>query len=181
MALPLASLGGSLFHLRLGIDEKILRSVLVFLFLALALRLGGKRELAQINVLDLAVLLLASNALQNALIGNDSTVTGGMIGAGTLFLANYVFVRITYRNAMLRRVLEGRPRVLLRNGKLDRKAMAKEAITEEELVDQLLDKGMSSFDQAGLIILETNGKLVFLTRDQAKRLRPDMLAVEDPT
>jgi uncharacterized membrane protein YcaP (DUF421 family) len=181
MVLPLGSLGGSLFDLHLGIDEKILRSLLVFIFLAIALRLGGKRELAQINVLDLAVLLLASNALQNALIGNDSTVTGGVIGAGTLFVANYVFVRITYRNAMLRRVLEGRPRVLLRNGKLDRKAMAKEAITEEELVDQLLDKGISSFDEVGLIILETNGKLVFLTPAQARRLRPEMLAVEDAT
>ncbi|HET9120079.1 MAG TPA: hypothetical protein VFN72_06065, partial [Solirubrobacterales bacterium] len=83
MALQLGSLGGSLFDLHLGVDEKIFRSLLVFAFLAIALRLGGKRELAQINVLDLAVLLLASNALQNALIGNDSSVTGGVIGAGT--------------------------------------------------------------------------------------------------
>jgi uncharacterized membrane protein YcaP (DUF421 family) len=181
MTLPVGSLGGSLFDLHLGLDEKILRSLLVFVFLAIALRLGGKRELAQINVLDLAVLLLASNALQNALIGNDSTVTGGVIGAGTLFVANYFFVRLTYRHAGIRRMLEGRPRVLLRNGRLDRRAMSKEAITEEELVDQLLEKGMSSFDQVGLIVLETNGKLVFLTPDQAKRLRPDMLAVEAAT
>jgi len=162
-------------------DEKIVRSVLVFIFLAVALRLGGKRELAQINVLDLAVLLLASNALQNALIGEDNSVTGGVLGATTLFAANYLFVRITYRNARVRRVLEGRPRILLRNGELDRNAMRKEVITEEELVDQLLDKGMSDFKDVGLIILETNGKLVFLTPDQAKRLRPDMLRVEAAT
>jgi uncharacterized membrane protein YcaP (DUF421 family) len=179
MALPLGSLGGSLFDLHLGLDEKILRSLLVFIFLVIALRLGGKRELAQINVLDLAVLLLASNALQNALIGNDNTVTGGVIGAGTLFLANYLFVRITYRNARFRRVLEGRPRVLLRNGKLDREAMRKEAITEVELEDQLLDKGMTDFSQVGLIVLETNGKLAYLTPAQAKRLRPGMLAAEE--
>jgi uncharacterized membrane protein YcaP (DUF421 family) len=172
----LASLGGSLFDLHLGVDEKILRSLLVFAFLAIALRLGGKRELAQINVLDLAVLLLASNALQNALIGNDSTVTGGVIGAGTLFAANYLFVRITYRNARLRRVLEGKPRVLLRGGKLDRVAMRKEAITEEELEDQLLEKGMTDFSQVGLIVLETSGKLVYLTPQQARRLKPEMLA-----
>ena len=143
-----------------------------------ALRLGGKRELAQINVLDLAVLLLASNALQNALIGNDSTVTGGVVGAGTLFVANYFFVRVTYRNARVRRILEGRPRVLLRNGKLDREAMAKEAITEVELEDQLLEKGMTSFERVGLIVLETNGKLVFLNTEQAKRLKPEL--VEQP-
>ena len=178
MALPLGSLGGSLFHLHLGLDEKILRSLLVFIFLVIALRLGGKRELAQINVLDLAVLLLASNALQNALIGNDSTVTGGVVGAGTLFVANYLFVRVTYRNARVRRILEGRPRVLLRDGKLDRKAMAKEAITQAELEDQLLDKGMTSFSSVGLIVLETNGKLVFLNREQARRLKPELLAAE---
>jgi uncharacterized membrane protein YcaP (DUF421 family) len=176
MAHPVGSLGGSLFDLHLGLDEKILRSLLVFAFLAIALRLGGKRELAQINVLDLAVLLLASNALQNALIGNDSTVTGGVIGAGTLFLANYIFVRVTYRNARVRRFLEGTPRVLLRNGKLDRRAMSKEAITEEELEDQLLEKGMTDFAQVGLIVLETTGKLVYLTPEQAKRLKPEMLA-----
>ena len=175
MALSLGSLS-SVFDLDVGVDEKVLRSVLVFLFLAAALRLGGKRELAQINVLDLAVLLLASNALQNALIGNDNSVTGGVVGATTLFVANYVFIRLTFRHARIRRILEGRPRVLLRNGRLDRKAMDKEAITEEELEDELLNKGMTSFESVGLIILETNGKLVFLNRDQAKRLRPELLA-----
>jgi uncharacterized membrane protein YcaP (DUF421 family) len=175
MALSLGSLS-SVFDLNVGVDEKVLRSLLVFIFLAAALRLGGKRELAQINVLDLAVLLLASNALQNALIGNDNSVTGGVVGASTLFVANYVFIRLTFRHARIRRILEGRPRVLLRNGRLDRKAMDKEAITEEELEDELLNKGMTSFENVGLIILETNGKLVFLNRDQAKRLRPELLA-----
>jgi uncharacterized membrane protein YcaP (DUF421 family) len=165
----------SIFDLDLGLDEKVVRSLIVFIFLVVALRLGGKRELAQINVLDLAVLLLASNALQNALIGADNSVTGGLVGASTLFIANYAFVRLTFRNARLRRILEGRPRVLLRNGKLDRHAMDREAITQEELEDQLLDKGMTSFDKVGLILLETNGKLVFLNREQAKRLRPEML------
>jgi uncharacterized membrane protein YcaP (DUF421 family) len=176
MALPLGSLDHGVFDLHLGIDEKILRSLIVFIFLAVALRLGGKRELAQINVLDLAVLLLASNALQNALIGNDNSVTGGVIGAATLFVANYLFVRLTFRHARIRRILEGRPRVLLRNGKLDRHAMDREAITQEELEDQLLDKGMTTFDSVGLIIIETNGKFVFLNREQAKRLRPELLA-----
>src|SRR3954469_8701803 len=107
MALPLGSLGGSLFDLHLGLAEKILRSLLVFVFLAVALRLGGKRELAQLNVLDLAVLLLASNALQNAMIGDDNSVTGGVLGAAALFFANYWFVRLTYRNRTVRRIFEG--------------------------------------------------------------------------
>ena len=172
----LASIDHGIFDLHLGIDEKILRSLLVFIFLAVALRLGGKRELAQINVLDLAVLLLASNALQNALIGDDNSVTGGVIGATTLFAANYVFVRLAYRNARLRRILEGRPRVLLRNGKLDYDAMRKEAITEEALEDELLTRNMTDFSEVGLIVLETSGQLVYLTPEQAKRLKPEMLA-----
>jgi uncharacterized membrane protein YcaP (DUF421 family) len=179
MALPLGSLGGNLFDLHLGIDEKIFRSLIVFAFLAIALRLGGKRELAQINVLDLAVLLLASNALQNALIGNDSTVTGGVIGAGTLFVANYAFVHITYRSARARRILEGTPSVLLRNGKPDVKAMSREAINEGELVDIALEHGFSDLQKVGLIVIETSGQFVCLNPEQAKRLKPEML--EEPS
>jgi len=166
---------GSIFDLDVDVDEKILRSLLVFVFLAVALRLGGKRELGQINVLDLAVLLLASNALQNALIGNDDSVTGGVIGAGTLFVANYVFVRLTFSSVRARRILEGRPRVLLRNGEPDREALWREAITESELVDVALEKGFSDLGEVGLIVLETNGQMVCLRPEQAKRLRPQML------
>ena len=176
--MQLASLDHGIFDLHLGIDEKILRSILVFMFLVVALRLGGKRELGQINVLDLAVLLLASNALQNALIGNDSSVTGGVIGAGTLFVANYFFVRLTFNNAKARRILEGTPRVLLRNGEADSEALRKEAITETELVDLALEKGFDDLHKVGLIVLETNGQLVVLPPEQAKRLRPEM--VEQP-
>ncbi len=175
MAHPLASLDHGVFNLHLAIDEKILRSLLVFIFLAVALRLGGKRELGQLNVLDLAVLLLVSNALQNALIGNDNSVTGGVIGASTLFVANYLFVRLTFSNARARRILEGTPRVLLRNGRPDHDALRKEAITETELVNVVLEKGFSELSDVGLVVLETNGQMVVLPPDQAQRLRPQML------
>jgi uncharacterized membrane protein YcaP (DUF421 family) len=175
MALPIGSLDHGIFDLHLGIDEKILRSLLVFMFLAVALRLGGKREMGQLNVLDLAVLLLASNALQNALIGDDSSITGGVIGASTLFIANYFFVRLTYSNARARRILEGTPRVLLRNGEADAAALRKEAITETELVDIVLQHGFSDPHDVGLIMIETNGSFVCLGPEQAKKLRPRML------
>src|SRR3712207_9384105 len=77
--------------------EKIVRSALVFGFLVVALRLGGKRELGQINVLDLAVLLLVSNALQNAMIGPDNSLVGGVAGGTTLFVANFLFARLVFR------------------------------------------------------------------------------------
>jgi uncharacterized membrane protein YcaP (DUF421 family) len=168
---PLANI----FDLDIGVDEKIARSLLVFIFLAFALRLGGKREMGQLNVLDLAVLLLASNALQNALIGNDDSVTGGVIGAGTLFVANYLFVRLTFFNPRARRILEGEPRVLLRNGKAIDSALRKEAITRVELANAALEKGFSDLGDVGLIVLETNGQLVCLGPKQAKELRPQMV------
>lgn len=166
-----ASVSDSLFHLHLPVEEKVLRSLLVFVFLVFALRLGGKRELAQLNVLDLAVLLLASNALQNAMIGDDNSVTGGVIGAGALFAANYGFVRLTYRNRTARRLLEGEPLILVEDGKLKEKAMRREAISETELLGVALDRGFDDLKDVGLIVLETNGQMAVLNRKHARRWR----------
>jgi uncharacterized membrane protein YcaP (DUF421 family) len=167
--MTLGSLGSSLFDLDLGVDEKILRSLLVFGFLVIALRLGGKRELAQINVLDLAVLLLASNALQNALIGDDSTVTGGVIGAGTLFAANYLFVRLTFRSARARRLLEGKPVILVEGGVVDRDELRRQAIAESDLLSLALERGFPRLQEVGLVVLETNGHIAMLSDKAAEQ------------
>ena len=111
-----AAIVEDLFVPQVPLLEKVLRAFLVFLFLVAALRLGGKRELGQTNILDLAVLLLASNALQNAMIGPDNSLIGGIVGASTLFLANYVFVRLVLRSGTASRILERRPTVLLEHG-----------------------------------------------------------------
>jgi uncharacterized membrane protein YcaP (DUF421 family) len=163
---PLASLSHNLFNLDLGIDEKVLRSLLVFLFLVIALRIGGKRELSQLNVLDLVVFLLASNVLQNAMIGNDNSVTGGFIGATTLFVANYVFVRLTFQFPKMRRILEGKARVLLEDGHRIDEALSKESMRESELLDAALDKGFDRLEDVGLIVLETNGHLTVLKKGE---------------
>jgi uncharacterized membrane protein YcaP (DUF421 family) len=165
----LASVSDSLFQLHLPVEEKIFRSLLVFIFLVFALRFGGKRELAQLNVLDLAVLLLASNALQNAMIGEDNSVTGGVVGASALFAANYWFVRLTYRNRTARRLLEGTPRILLEDGKVNEDALRHEAITEPELLGAALERGFTSLDKVGLIVLETNGHMAVLDERMAKQ------------
>ncbi len=149
--------------------EKVVRSILVFAFLVLALRLAGKRELAQLNVMDLAVLLLVSNTLQNAMIGADNSLLGGVIGATTLFAANYWFVRLTYRSARARRVLEGVPRTLLENGVPDLDALRKEAITESELRTIAHERGFRRLDEVSRIVLETNGHITITGRDAAAR------------
>ncbi len=161
------SLVSDLFDLNVSVLEKVLRALLVFGFLVIALRLGGKRELGQINVLDLAVLLLVSNVLQNAMIGNDNSLTGGAIGAATLFGANYLFVRLTFRSARVRRLLEGRPRVLLDHGQTRRDALKREAITQSELRSAAREHGFAELGDVELIVLETNGHLAVMGADVA--------------
>jgi uncharacterized membrane protein YcaP (DUF421 family) len=166
-----AGLVSDLVDLGVPAPEKILRSLLVFAFLVVALRMAGKRELAQLNVLDLAVLLLVANALQNAMIGNDNSLLGGIIGASTLFVVNYWFVRLTYRSALARRVLEGSPRTLLEDGRVNRDALRKEAITEAELRSIAREHGFERLEDVALIVLETDGHLAVLGGEGAERYR----------
>src|ERR687888_507462 len=105
-----------MFVLGVPVAEKILRPVLVYAFLIVGLRLAGKRELAQLNPFDLVVLLTLSNTVQNAIIGNDNSVFGGIIGATTLLTVNYIVVRFLYSHETLDRLIEGQPELLVENG-----------------------------------------------------------------
>ena len=106
-----------MFDLQVSVGEKVLRALLIYLFLVIALRIVGKRELGQTNTLDLVVLLLVANAVQNGIIGNDNTVTGAVIGAATLFAINEVFNRTAYGWPLVSRLLEGNPSILIEKGK----------------------------------------------------------------
>src|SRR5271170_1689244 len=123
-----------MFHLQLPVLEKVLRPVIVYLFLVGFLRLFGKRELAQLNPFDLVVLLSLSNTVQNAIIGDDNSVTGGVIGAFALLAINWLVVRALFRSPRLTRMLEGRSTVLVRDGRVDQRAIDREALTREELL-----------------------------------------------
>src|SRR5438552_7871086 len=107
-----------MFVLALPVAEKILRPILVYVFLIVSLRLAGKRELAQLNPFDLVVLLTISNTVQNAIIGDDNSVTGGMIGAGTLLLVNQLVVRYLYSHERLEELIVGDEDVLIEGGKV---------------------------------------------------------------
>src|SRR5665811_1626086 len=124
---------GDIFVVGAPVVEKVLRPVLVYVFLVVLLRVFGKRELAQLNPFDLVVLLSLSNTVQNAIIGNDNSVTGGLIGAFSLLAVNYVVVRFLFRHRRLDQIMEGTPTVLIEHGKVRRQALAKELLTEPEL------------------------------------------------
>src|SRR5262252_549838 len=122
-----------IFTLGVPVAEKIILPIVVYFFLIISLRLAGKRELAQLNPFDLIVLLTLSNTVQNAIIGEDNSVTGGLIGAATLLIVNYLVVRFLYQHERLDRLVEGDADVLIEDGMLKRDALRSELITLHEL------------------------------------------------
>lgn len=147
----------SMFHLGAPVLEKALRPILVYLFLVVLLRVFGKRELAQLNPFDLIVLLSLSNTLQNAMIGEDNSVTGGLIGAFSLCAVNYAVVRFLFRHQRLDRWIEGKPSVLIQDGKIRRHALARELLSLAELRTIVHRQGFASLDDVQTCVLETGG------------------------
>lgn len=137
--------------------EKVLRPVIVYIFLVVLLRAFGKRELAQLNPFDLVVLLSLSNTVQNAIIGNDNSLTGGLIGAFTLLGANYLVVRFLFRHRRLDQVLEGKPATLIENGHVVKKALARELLTRAELMTVLHRQGFDGIEEVERCVLEPGG------------------------
>jgi uncharacterized membrane protein YcaP (DUF421 family) len=147
----------SMFHLPLPVLEKILRPVIVYLFLISFLRLFGKRELAQLNPFDLVVLLSLSNTVQNAMIGDDNSVSGGIIGAFSLLTINWLLTRVLFRMPKLNNAFEGHASVLIRHGVVDWAEAKREALTELELRAVLHRQGYADFDEVEKCVLEPNG------------------------
>jgi uncharacterized membrane protein YcaP (DUF421 family) len=146
-----------MFQSPLPIMEKLLRPVIVYLVLVILLRLFGKRELAQLNPFDLVVLLSLSNTVQNAIIGDDNSVTGGVIGAFGLLAINWLVVRVLFRSPRLTRMLEGRATMLVCDGKVDSRALERESLTREELLQVIHRQGFEDFDKVRNCHLEPNG------------------------
>ena len=143
--------------------EKIIRTVVVYAFLLIGLRVAGKRELSQLNSFDLVVLLLLSNTVQNAIIGNDNSLIGGIVGATALLAINAFVVRLLFRMGKLDR-LEGKPESLIHNGRLVRKHLDREMITVAELEAAARRQGIDSLAHVNECRLETGGALSFIER-----------------
>jgi uncharacterized membrane protein YcaP (DUF421 family) len=155
---------GNMFHLALPVLEKILRPILVYTFLVVVLRLAGKRELAQLNPFDLVVLLTLSNTVQNAIIGDDNSVTGGLIGAATLIFVNYVFVRFLYSHPKIDEAVEGSSDLLIEHGKLDKRRLANDLITLPELEAAAHRQGFDSLADVDCARIEPGGTISFTAR-----------------
>jgi len=151
-----------MFVLAVPILEKILRPIVIYAFLIISLRLSGKRELVQLNPFDLVVLLTLSNTVQNAIIGDDNTVTGGIIGATSLLIVNYLVVRFLYGHRKLDQLVEGRSDVLIEDGKVRTGSLKRELITIAQLEAAARKQGFESIHEVQQCVLEPGGTITFI-------------------
>lgn len=153
-----------------SIAEKIARSVVVYVFVLLAFRVTGKRQVGQLTPFDLVVLLILSNVVQNAVIGNDNSLGGGLVGAVTILVLNYAFVEVTYRWKRLRRVLEPSPTLLIHDGVVLHENLRKERISHEDLLVAIRRNGLVDAGEVRFAVLEATGGIsVVAWRDTAAR------------
>jgi uncharacterized membrane protein YcaP (DUF421 family) len=160
-----------MFVLAIPVAEKILRPIVVYAFLVLGLRLAGKRELAQLNPFDLVVLLTLSNTVQNAIIGDDNSITGGIIGAATLLLVNYLVVRFLFRHEKLDRLIEGDATVVIENGVILEDKLTKELLSIQDLQAAAHKQGFSDLKEVDRATLDPGGTISFT----GKKPAPDEL------
>ncbi len=146
----------------LPVLEKMLRPVFVYAFLLIGLRLAGKRELAQLNAMDLIVLLTLSNTVQNAIIGNDNSVSGGLIGASTLLAVNYAVVRFLFNHEKIDEFVEGKADTLIENGVVLHDRLKDELLTVAELEIAAHKQGFASLNDIDRAVLEPGGVLSFV-------------------
>lgn len=139
--------------------------IVIYLFIIIAIRLFGKKELAQLSVIDLVFILLISNAVQNAMVGTDSSLAGGIIAAASLFIANYLFKLIIYRFPRFSRFIQGDPLMLVYNGKLNEENLKKAKIANKELMEVIREHGVSTIAEVDLAILEIDGNISVLSHE----------------
>src|SRR5512146_110787 len=158
--------------------EILLRTGTVYLIVLLGVRLSGKREVGQMTPFDLVLLLLLSNAVQNAMTGPDTSLAGGAVAAGTLLLLNYVVAELSGANRRFRKLVQGQPSLLVHNGKTIESHLAREHVSGDELMRALREHGIGSVQDVALAVLEVDGSISVLKYDDVspqalphKRLR----------
>ncbi len=145
-----------------------IRTVTVYLFIVVLLILLGKRELSQINIADLVFIMLISNSVQNAMVGANISLEGGLVAAGVLFLVNFIFRLLNYKFSLFRRLVEGEPKVLVYEGKIQDSSLHKERITYDELMAAVREHGVDKIEHVALAMLETDGTISIISGERKK-------------
>ena len=157
-----------MWHSALPWWEFILRGLIIYVFLLVILRVTGKRQVGQLAPFDLVLLLVLSNAVQNAMNGGDNSVTGGVISATTLIVVNGIVSRVTYKSKTMERLIEGRPEILIHNGKLFTDVMEREQLTHHEVHAALRAAGCACVEEVQHAILENTGQITVHPRKRAE-------------
>jgi uncharacterized membrane protein YcaP (DUF421 family) len=152
-----------MFHLEISAWSVAARTAIVYIALLLGFRLAGKREMGQMTPFDLVVILLIANAVQNAMVGPDTSVLGGLIAAAVLLTGNYALAAARDRVPWLRRAIEGEPTLLVRDGKFDHESMRREDVDEEEVMMAMREHGINDVKDVRLAVLETDGSISIVT------------------
>jgi uncharacterized membrane protein YcaP (DUF421 family) len=147
----------------------IIRSVSVYLFMIAALRLFGKKELSQLNTADVILILLISNAVQNAMVGSDSSLLGGMVAAFALFTINLIFKKVMFKSKFIKDLVEDKPEILIRNGKPIFDTLAKIGISAEELEEAMREHGVEQYKDVKLAMLEIDGNISIISASGSLR------------
>jgi uncharacterized membrane protein YcaP (DUF421 family) len=163
-----STISTDLWHVQVPLTEKVVRTVLVYGGLAVLLRLGGKRDLAQLNTFDLVVMLLLSNVVQNAVIGADDSVSGGLLGAAVLIAVNSATVRTMNRHPLLTRIFEGDPVVLAEKGRLLRKTLRRLGLREADVATALRQQGAADVHEVEQAVLAAGGSIVVTLTEPAQ-------------
>jgi uncharacterized membrane protein YcaP (DUF421 family) len=148
-----------MFNLAIPLWELVVRGAVVYVFLLVLLRITGKRQVGQLAPFDLVLLLVLSNAVQNSMNGGDNSLVGGLVSAATLVGLNYGVGVATYKSKKIESLIEGRPQILIHNGKLFEDVVAKARITHRELAAALRLTGVSCVEEVHTAILENSGEI----------------------
>jgi uncharacterized membrane protein YcaP (DUF421 family) len=143
----------------------VLRSAAVYLFMVIALRIFGKKELSQLNTADVILILLISNSVQNAMVGNNTTLWGGLAAASILFVINFALKKLIYRYKGFSDFMQEKPEILIHNGTLDFKNLSKLNITSDELKEAMREHGVEFFKDVKLAMLEIDGNISIISGD----------------
>lgn len=141
----------------------IFSSITIYLFIIVAIRLFGKNEFAQLSVIDLVFILLISNSVQNAMVGSDSSLIGGLLAASSLFVANFIFKLLLARYPQFDKFIEGEAVLLVYKGKVNEKNMAKAKISMTELTEAIREHGVASIENVDLAVLEIDGNISIIS------------------
>mgnify|MGYP003559407050 FL=1 len=143
-----------------------LRSVAVYFFMIIALRIFGKKELSQLNTADVILILLISNSVQNAMVGADTSLYGGMIAAFSLFFINFIFKKVMLKSKFIKGLVQDKPEILIHNGKTEFKTLARLGITSEELEEAMREHGIKYYKDVKLAMFEIDGNISIISGNE---------------